>query len=248
MQNHNQATGEGSDEPKGVPMHQRIFAEIEGRILSGEWGPGTRIPFENDLAETYGCSRMTANKALTELARLGLIERRRKSGSFVRRPVSQSAILDIHDIAQEVAALGLPYGYERLSRLVRKADAEDRARLSIARGGEIVAIVGLHRAARHPFCLEERLISLAAVPEARDEAFEKQSPGPWLLAQVPWVAAEHRIRAVSASARDAGFLGIAEGSACLVIERRTWSSQSDITHVRLTYPGERHELVANFAP
>ena len=40
---------------------------------------------------------MTVSKALTELARAGLIERRRKAGSFVARPQRQSALLEIRD-------------------------------------------------------------------------------------------------------------------------------------------------------
>jgi GntR family histidine utilization transcriptional repressor len=56
------------------------------------------------------------------------------------------------------------------------------------------------------------------------------------------------IRAMPASAEDAEALEIASGTACLVIERRTWSGAGPITHVRLTYPGDRHALVARFAP
>src|SRR5688572_20589347 len=102
-------------------LYQRILTDIRGRILSGEWQPGHRIPFEHELAVEYDCSRMTVNKAMSELARTGLIERRRRSGSFVRRPRSQAAILEIHDIRAEVEALGLPYRYELVSRAVREA-------------------------------------------------------------------------------------------------------------------------------
>jgi GntR family histidine utilization transcriptional repressor len=38
------------------------------------------------------------------------------------------------------------------------------------------------------------------------------------------------------------------GTACLVIERRTWSTQGPVTYVRFTYPGDRHTLVARFTP
>jgi GntR family histidine utilization transcriptional repressor len=47
---------------------------------------------------------------------------------------------------------------------------------------------------------------------------------------------------------DAQLLAIPAGTACLVIERRTWSGAGPITHVRLIYPGDRHVLVARFAP
>ena len=64
-------------------LHQRILADISERIVSGDWPPGHRIPFEHELSAEYQCSRMTVNKALSQLAKSGLIERRRRSGSFV---------------------------------------------------------------------------------------------------------------------------------------------------------------------
>jgi GntR family histidine utilization transcriptional repressor len=98
------------------------------------------------------------------------------------------------------------------------------------------------------FCLEERIINLAAVPEAADEPFERIAPSPWLLKQVPWSAAEHRIMAVGADEDVAAALHIAVGAACLVVERRTSMNGVFVTHVRLTYLGSSHELVARFTP
>lgn len=233
---------------KEPSLHRRILEDVEGKILSGEWPPGYRIPFEHELTEQYDCSRMTVNKALTDLVKRGLIERRRKSGSFVTQPHAQSAVLEIHDIEAEVRSLGLPYQYERLSRSERAPKPAERKLLDLPAGSKIVDLAALHHAAARPFCLEERMINLAAVPEASAEAFDTSAPGQWLLLQVPWSAAEHRIRAVAADDRVADLLRIPTRTACLVIERRTWSGGAYITHVRLTYPGESHELVAEFAP
>ena len=69
-----------------IPLHQRIRSEIEGRILSGEWAPGYRIPFEHEMMARHRCARMTVSKALSGLASAGLIVRRKGSGSFVARP------------------------------------------------------------------------------------------------------------------------------------------------------------------
>jgi GntR family histidine utilization transcriptional repressor len=228
-------------------LYQRILSDIRGRILSGEWPPGHRIPFEHELAVEYNCSRMTVNKAMSELARTGLIERRRRSGSFVKRPQSQAAILEIHDIRAEVEALGLPYRYELVSRTVRWAARQDED-AGFPEGTKLVDLVCRHFAGAAPFCLEERTISLAAVPEAAEESFEEIAPGPWLLSRVPWNAAEHTIRAVAADENVAKMLGLARQSPCLVVQRRTWSSDQPVTYVRLTYAGETHSLVARFAP
>jgi GntR family histidine utilization transcriptional repressor len=233
---------------KEQTLHQKILSEIEGRIVSGDWPPGYRIPFEVDLAEQYDCSRMTVNKVLTQLAKSGLIERRKRSGSFVTQPQAQSAVLEIHDIKAEVLSLNLPYAYTITNCTIRKSRADDSRRLDLPAAAQVVDIVCIHFAGRQPFCLEERLISLVTVPEAAEADFEAIAPGPWLLNQVPWSTAEHQIRAVPAGGETARALKLAVGTACLVVERRTWSGAGPITHVRFTYPGDRHALVARFAP
>ncbi|WP_198148216.1 GntR family transcriptional regulator [Elstera litoralis] len=139
---------DSADRP--ASLHQKIYDEIEGNILSGAWPPGHRLQFEVELAAHYGCSRMTVNKVLTQMVKAGLIERRRKSGSFVAYPRAESAILDIRDIKQEVEALGLTYGYERLTRLRRLSIAEDRKRLEVTPADAVLALTARHRAGRKP--------------------------------------------------------------------------------------------------
>ncbi|MBO0905861.1 histidine utilization repressor [Jiella sp. MQZ13P-4] len=229
-------------------LHETIRSDIEGSIVSGAWQPGSQIPFEQDLAARYGCSRMTVNKVLTELSRAGLIERRRKAGSFVRRPSSQSAVLKIVDVRREVEALGLPYHFEILRRAVRPAIKADQPLLAVSAGTPVLDITCRHFAARRPFCLEDRLINLSAVPEVADEGFATLSPGAFLVSRIPWSTAEHRIRASAADAAAAEVLLVAPGSPCLVVERRTFDQDRPITHVRLVYPGDGHEMVARFAP
>ncbi len=231
-----------------MSLHQKILGEVEAHILSGDWPPGYRIPFEHELTEQYGCSRMTVNKALSELVKRGLIERRRKSGSYVTFPQVQSAVMEIHDVKLEVESLGLDYGYHREARTVRRINAGDTGRIDLPAASRLIDITCRHFAGGRPFCFEERLISLSAVPEAEAEAFDTVAPGSWLLGKVPWSIAEHRIRAVAASRQAAQALDIAVGSPCLVIERKTWSGGAPVTSVRLTYPGDRHELVAEFQP
>jgi GntR family histidine utilization transcriptional repressor len=243
-------TARTSARGKSAPMfiHQRILSEIQNKILSGEWAAGRRIPVEHELMKQYKCSRMTVSKVLTRLAQSGLIERRRKVGSFVARPHSQSAVLDIPDIKAEVAKLGLPYSFEVLQRLKRRSARDDRDQLGTDDSVPVLEVVCRHMAGPQPFCLEQRVINLLAVPEAGAESFIEVSPGAWLLKQVPWMLAEHRIRAAAAPPDAATMLKIKPKTPCLIVERTTRSKDSVITFVRLTYPGGMHELVASFTP
>jgi GntR family transcriptional regulator, histidine utilization repressor len=227
-------------------LYKQIRLDIERQILTGEWPPGHRIPFEHELMVRYGCSRMTVNKALSELAQADLIERRRRAGTFVRRPKFLSAVLQIADIRAEITALGRSYGYELIQCSRRVANAADRARLGVRKTGKVVAIACRHSADNVPFAIEDRLIDLDAVPEAAMADFAIEPPGSWLLHHVPWTEAEHAISAIVADEQAAAALEIVIGAPCLVIERHTWRSARPLTAVRLLYPGESHKLVARF--
>ena len=232
----------------GATLHARIRSDIEGKILSGEWPPGHRVPAEHELMAGYACSRMTVNKVLSGLATEGLIERRRRLGSFVRRPQFQSAVLEIHDIKAEISGRGQHYGYELLSQRRRKANASDRDELEVGRETEIVALRCRHFADGRPFALEERLINLTAIPEGETIDLSAEPPGTWLLSHVPWTEAEHHISASEVDGDAAKLLDIAEGAACLVIRRRTWRAGITVTAVRLVFPGATYHLVARFTP
>jgi len=64
-------------------LYQRIAEEIEQRISGGEYPPGTRLPPERDLAETFGVSRPTIREAMLALEIRALVEVRHGSGVYV---------------------------------------------------------------------------------------------------------------------------------------------------------------------
>ena len=229
-------------------LHQRIRDDIEARIMSGQWPPGHRIPFEHELMVEYGCSRMTVNKVLSVLAANGLITRRRRAGSVVAEPSKQRAVLEIQDFALEAQRAGTIYRFEILRRAIEPIDAAAAQRTGLPAGTEMLNLTTLHLMDGVPGAYEQRLINLAAVPEAKDERFADDPPGTWLLRRVPWTDAEHIVRALNADRLLAKRLNIQAGDACLVLERRTWQAGVFVTEARITYPGDRHHLVGHFSP
>lgn len=228
------------------PLHQRIRSDIEARIRSGEWAPGHRAPTEAELMDQYGCARMTVNKAMTALVEAGLIVRRKRAGSFVARPKVHAPVLNIPDIQSEIVARGEAYAFRLLSRTVRDADGADEREL--AAGGKLLALDGVHDAGGRPFALERRLVALNAAPKMEAVDFAAAPPGAWLLEHVAWTEAESRISAINADPEDARLLALDEGTACLVVDRRTWREGQHVTRVRQVFPGEAYDLVARFGP
>lgn len=227
------------------PLHSRIRREIERQIMSGELKPGDRVPFEHELMASYGCSRMTVNKALSMLAGAGLIERRRRAGSFVAQQHVDMAALAIPDIRAEIESRGARYAIELLARTELRRSETEGSDIDVPDGTPLLALLCCHSADGRPFALEHRLINLAAVPEAAEANFQRQPPGSWLLARVPWTQAENRIYARLAGA-DAEHLALPASAACLGLERRTWRAQTAITQVRQLFPATGFNLVARF--
>lgn len=234
--------------PAAATLHQKIQSDLETKICAGRWPPGFRIPFEHELMSQYGCSRMTVNKALSFLAKRGLIERKRRAGTFVAMPAAHSAVLQIPDIQGEIVRRAKQYRLELVSREERRPAAGDDHEVALAAGGKLLALECVHFENDTPFALEERLISLTTVPAARRVDFAAVAPGTWLLSHVPWSEAEHTISATNASRTIARQLKLAPSAACLVLERRTWKLGKPVTYVRQIFPGTRHSLVANFRP
>ena len=231
--------------PQSKTKHQQIRDDIEGQIRSGTLKPGDRIPFEHELMAEYGVSRMTVNKALTPLDDAGLIERRKRAGTFVRLPRLDSTVLDIPDIQHEITTRGEAYKFELLSYTLRTANNDEDRELA-GEGGKVLGLTGLHFASAKPLAFERRLISLAAVPEAETIDFTRQSPGHWLLGVVPWTHVENQISAALAEAQTARHLHIDKGAACLVVDRKTWREKARVTTVRQIFDGSAYRLIARF--
>src|SRR5690349_17773289 len=56
---------------------------IRELIASGEWGPGTRLPRENDLARQLGLSRNSLREAVRALSLARVLEVRQGDGTYV---------------------------------------------------------------------------------------------------------------------------------------------------------------------
>ena len=231
-----------------IPPFAKIQRALEAQIMSGAWQPGHRVPKEHELLKQYGCSRMTVSKALSALAAAGLIVRKRRSGSFVASRVSEEAVLEIHDTQAEIHASGKPYSYEILSRRFRAITRKDVKRFGLTSKAKVLALVVLHFAGDQPFVLEDRIFNLAVVPDAAQEKFKHTPPGSWLLKRIPWTNTEHVISASPVAGKLAERLGVANGTACLVVERKTWQLGVPVTFVRLTYPGQLFRLIGRFEP
>ncbi|QDZ01889.1 UTRA domain-containing protein [Nitratireductor mangrovi] len=219
-----------------------IKSELERRIARRVWPPGAIMPGEEALAAEFGAARATVNRALQELARSGLIERKRKSGTRVALYPVREARLAIPLVRKEIEAKGARYAYSLLGREIVAAPDFLRARLDLPETARVLHLRCLHLADRAPFQYEERWISLDAVPDAADEPFDETGPNEWLVANAPFSRAEFVFRAARAGREEAALLQLVEGEAVFIGERMTWLADRPITFVRMVHPPS-HRMV-----
>lgn len=66
-----------------MPIYLQLRELIRNKIEEGEYMPGTAIPSENKLAETFGLNRLTIRNAVDALVNEGLLRRVQGKGVFV---------------------------------------------------------------------------------------------------------------------------------------------------------------------
>ncbi len=66
-----------------VPLYHQLYSVLKGAILDGTIGYDAQMPTEQQLAATFDVSRITAKRAMDELAAENLIARFRGRGSHV---------------------------------------------------------------------------------------------------------------------------------------------------------------------
>lgn len=66
-----------------IPKHEAVRRAVEAEIAAGRWSPGERLPSEAELVERFGVSRITVGRAMRDLQRAGVVERRAGSGTYV---------------------------------------------------------------------------------------------------------------------------------------------------------------------
>ncbi len=229
-----------------APAFVRIKAYLLAEIEAGRLPPGARIPSENELARRFQVVRMTANRAVVDLARDGVLRRTKGLGTFVSERRYESTLVEIRSIDAEIEASGCRYSAKLLRHRAIPADPAVAAELELPPGSEVFATDLVHLADGSPLQLERRYVNPEAAPGYLDQDFNTTTPTAYLLKTVPLQRAEYRIRAESASTETAAVLAIAPGGPTLVLWRRTWQAERAVTTAELHHPADRFTFSGSF--
>ncbi len=231
--------------PSGdAPHYIRIKENILGLIADGELKPGDRVYSESELVSSFGVSRMTANRALRELTMEGVLTRSAGLGTFVSTRRQDVNLLQIRNIADEIADRGHRHTMKVVSADRIKADALVAPALDVETGAEVFYTLIVHFEEEEPIQIEERYVNPQAAPDYLANDFSKITPNEYLTRVAPITEFEHFVEAVKPEATARKLLGIRADQPCLRVFRRTWSGKTVVTCALLSYPGDKYRLEA----
>ena len=251
------------DMTKTVPAYQRIKNAILDNIHSGKWQAGAAISTEMALAEEFGVSRMTVNRALKELSEERVLERRQGSGTFVAQQQFNHTFVEVRNIAQDLKSANRDYQAQVLSKraitasmlddeMRRKFDIDEAAFSSnvnetdnhtdSAEAAILYEVKIIHFADGQPIQFEERWVDAAKVPEFIEQDFSVVNTSDYLIAKSPLERGSYTIRALAAPDEIADALQIAPQSPTLVLCRQTYSAGQVLTFVKMWHAGDRYQF------
>ena len=233
-----------------TPLYHQLYTMLRDCIIGGVLPDGARMPSEKELAATFSVSRITARRALHDLARGGLVARQRGRGTFVNykyRPEPVNAPL-----------IGVLESLEHMGR-------ETRIKVLSLRFNKPPAFISEEFAvdAEHPLCHIIRVRSNKSMPFAYYESWStglnksvtrqalEKTPRLELLrkAGVKIARVEQTLSAEAAGPAAADALGIMPGKPLLKLIRRAFDKKGrQVDYIDGVYNPERFQYQMTLTP
>ncbi|MEM1431471.1 MAG: GntR family transcriptional regulator [Pseudomonadota bacterium] len=240
------------DSSSPIPLYQQLVVELKARIASGEFPMGTYLPGELDLSEQFGVSRITAKRALDELAAAGLVTRARGRGTqVVDCPSGVPAAVEasIDGWLQNLGLMQRVTHVRLLHVAVLRAQPDVAAALDLPDGAIVQRAVRVRTLDDAPMSYLTTFLP-EDIAEGIGAAELSETPMMKLLERSGHRVAEarQRITASAATPEVARALGVATGTALLEVRRTVRNDAGRaIQHLRALYRPDLYHIEVSLA-
>lgn len=226
-----------------TPLYEQLEAALRRRIESGALAAGAVLPPEPELAERLGVSRQTVNQALTNLARRGVVSRRRGVGTFVAPPYVEQPLDGLYSFLRSLLAQGrLP----ETRLLGHRVTVDERASplLTGLVSGLVLELSRLRLVDGDPFVVETLYLT---------ESCGRSLPADRLKHEVLYDLmreccgetvdhAEETLRPVMLEQPEASLLGLSVGEPAFLVERTGYAGDRVVELRRSIIRGDRYRF------
>lgn len=232
------------DQTSGVPLYMQIERILGEQIESGKLQPGTQIPNESDLCDSYGVSRITMRQAVARLVQRGLLAREQGRGTFVRDQSLIAGSRGVTSFSAELDALGVKAGSHVLSARVTSAALAGATSLRIDDDARVFRLRRLRTGNGAPMGIQTSLLPLDRFPDLDQIDFEDRSLYATLEETYGVVAMEayETFTVGGAGNDDAQILGVEAESHVVQVERISFDSVGPFEQVKSVMRGDRYQI------
>ncbi len=232
-----------------LPMYYQIKQSVKNSIISGEYRPGDKILSENELADQFNVSRLTARQAIQQLMQEGFLVCKRGVGTFVtqNKDLINSFNLEfsgfMDDLFYQVSKSSTKS--VEINRMVAPGPIREKLRLT-GTDPEIVQVKRIRFKEEKSFAYTVNYMTLETGLKLTEEALLKR-PLLQIMEQdlgVHFSEAFQTIEATFADHELAEKLEIPSGSPILYVERIMYGQkQKPIEVVQSSYRGDVYKYI-----
>lgn len=134
-----------------IPLYHQIYLTLRDEIARGARPYGSSMPTEMELGASYNVSRITARRALDELASRGYVERKRRLGTkVIYREADRPIEARIDQAVESLIAFGHDTAVKVIEVKTEPADAEIADKLGISEGEPAIRAMRVRSAKGQP--------------------------------------------------------------------------------------------------
>jgi GntR family histidine utilization transcriptional repressor len=174
------------------------------------------------------------------------VERVQGSGTFVAQQKYQATLVEIRNIADEIAAHGHQHRSElQLLERTRASEALAR-RFGLKTGDALFHSVVVHFENGQPIQVEDRHVNPKVAPDYLAQDFTTQTPNAYLMRVAPLQGVSFEIEACAPTPSVGELLQMPASEPCLVLHRQTHSQGQVASVASLWHPASRYRFAGRF--
>ena len=216
------------DRNRAIPLYYQVSECLEQMIKSGEIRPNEQMLSEEILADRFGVSRPTINKAIAILIKKSMLSREKGKGTFVHSgDVRLTLMQELLSLHESMRRENIRFRTVVLEIQRQKADAALAEKLSLKEGSRICYIKRLRYVEEESLIISESYLPSELFPDLEKVDLRDRSLYDVLEQKygIPVIKTERSARAVKALDQEARLLRIPLGDPLIQLEGIAFSKK-----------------------
>jgi GntR family transcriptional regulator len=231
----------------GATLHRQLFMLLREQIMRGVYAAGAPLPNEDAFCGYFGISRITVRRALSDLQRLGLVERYAGRGTFVSAQLPKSHPIDAISFLDALKQQGRETQVKVLGVTTAIPSGTVAMQLQIPSGEKAVYAARLRHSDKAPLMVTEAWVPLVLGRRVNAAQLRKRPLYDILMAQgVVFGRVIEEITAVTADPRYATLLDTDVGVPLLRVTRLVYDRENrPVEHLTVHLSPLRSRILLN---